>query len=72
MILVELGKDRGDLALAKSIVERVVNVGRQNAESRGCVTINGQRRQQSIVQLVRSHIAKLRNAFSLATKRGVQ
>src|SRR5207245_10004567 len=41
VILIELGKNRGDLPLAKGIVKRVVNVGGKNAESRGGVAVDG-------------------------------
>src|SRR5258706_7932206 len=43
VILVELGKNCGDLALAKGIVERVVNVCRKNAKSRSGVAVDGER-----------------------------
>src|SRR5260370_32871145 len=39
VILIELGKNRGDLALAKGIVKRVVNVGVENAQRRGGGTV---------------------------------
>src|SRR6267143_177314 len=43
VILVELGKNCGDLSLAKGIVERVINVGRKNSEARGGVAVDGER-----------------------------
>jgi hypothetical protein len=44
MVLVELGEDGGHLALAESVVERVVNVGHGDAEARGGVAIDDQLR----------------------------
>src|SRR5260370_22277322 len=43
MTFIELGKNRGDLALAKSVVKRDVNVGRKLAEARGGVAVYGER-----------------------------
>src|SRR5260370_28482068 len=40
MILIELGKNRGDLALAKSVVKRVVNGGGKHAKARGGITVD--------------------------------
>src|SRR5260370_38206166 len=51
VILVELSEDRGDLVLAKGIVERVVNVGRKNSEGHSGVTVEGRRSKETLVQL---------------------
>ncbi len=42
VILVQLREDGGDLALAESVVKRVVNVRRKNAESRCGVPVDGE------------------------------
>jgi len=65
VILVELGKDCGDLALAKGIVERVVNVGRKNAEARSGVAVDGERSEQALVQLVAGDVAEFGERFQL-------
>src|SRR5258708_39477832 len=49
MILIELGKNRGDLALAKSVVKRVVNVGRKHAKARGAITVHGHGSHEALV-----------------------
>src|SRR5467141_466874 len=63
VILVELGKNCGDLALAKGIVERIVNVGRKNAEARGGVAIDRERSEQALVQLVAGDVAEFGERF---------
>ena len=40
VILVQLGKDGGDLPLSESIVERIVNHLGCDPQTRGCVPIN--------------------------------
>src|SRR5258708_20158553 len=52
MVLIQLRENRGDLALAKSVVQRVVDRLRQNTQARCCVTIDGNRRLQSAILLV--------------------
>src|SRR5260370_37823681 len=51
VILVELSEDRGDLALAKGVVERVVDVDRKNAEARSGVPVDGARSEESVGQM---------------------
>src|SRR5258708_40271950 len=65
VILVELSEDRGDLALAKGIVERVVNVGRKNGEARSCVTVDRERRDQTLGQLGADDVAELADVVQL-------
>ena len=65
VILVQLRKDGGDLALAVGVVERIVDVGRENAEARRGVTVNHQRGKQALVQLVAGDVAQLRERFQL-------
>src|SRR6267143_2011487 len=63
VILVELSEDRGDLALAKGIVERVVNVGGKNAEARSGVAVDGDGSEETLVQLVAGDVAKFGQRF---------
>src|SRR6267154_198448 len=63
VILIELGKNRGDLPLAKSIVKRVVNVGGKNAEARGGVAVDGDGSDEALIQLVAGDVAKFRKRF---------
>src|SRR6266403_4219495 len=63
VILIELGKNRGDLALAKSVVKRVVNVGGKNAEARGGVAVDGDGSDEALIQLVAGDVAKFRKRF---------
>ena len=59
MILVELREDGGDLALAESVVQRVVNVRRKNAKAGGGVAVDGERGEQALVQLVAGDVANV-------------
>src|SRR5260370_23486033 len=63
VILIELGKNGGDLALAKGIVERVVNVGKKNAQTRGGIAVDGERSEETLVQLVAGDITKFGERF---------
>src|SRR5258708_7530435 len=63
VILIELGKNRGDLPLAKSVVKRVVNVGGKNAEARGGVAVDGGGSGEGPIQPVDGDIAKLPKRF---------
>ena len=65
VILVELRKNRGDLALAEGVVERVVNVGRKNTEARRGVTVDGDGSDQTLVQLVAGDVTQLGQRFQL-------
>src|SRR5258708_18255442 len=68
VVLVELGKNGGDLPLAKSIVKRVVNVGGKNAEARGGITVDGDRSDEALVQLIAGDIAKFWKRFQFVDK----
>src|SRR6267154_1206085 len=58
VVLIQLREDRGHEALAVSIVERVVDIGRKNSQARCGVAINGQHRDQPIILLIASYVAK--------------
>ncbi len=56
MILVQLGKDCGHLALAEGVVERIVHVGHGNAKP-GCgVAVDDQVGRQSLVLQIAGHV----------------
>ena len=57
MILIQLGKNRGDLALSESIVKRIVDGLRQNAEPGSGITINHQVSFETTVLLITGHVA---------------
>src|SRR5260370_41807821 len=59
VVLVQLRKNRGDLALAKGVVERVVNVGRKNTEAGSGVAVDRNRSEKARVQLVAGHVAQV-------------
>ena len=63
VILIELREDRGDLALAKGVVERVVDVGGQNAEARSGVAIDREGGEQALIQLIAGNVAKFGKRF---------
>ncbi len=67
-ILVQLGKDRRNLALAKGVVERVVNRLGQNAKARRRIAVDGEVGIQSAVKLVGRDIAQLRLLFQFLQK----
>ena len=69
VILVQLRVHRVNLALAKGIVERVVDRGRGNPQTGSCCAIYNQRYGKAAQLLIGSHIFKLRQSFNLATKR---
>ena len=60
VILIQLGEDGGDLALAEGVVERIVDVGREHAEARSGVAVDDQRRQQTEILLVARDVPNLR------------
>ena len=60
VILVELGKHGGDLALAKSVIERIVNGLRQDSKTRGRIAVNHQVGLQPVVLLIAGYVAQLR------------
>ena len=68
VILVQLRKHSGDLPLPKSVVERIVDGLRQDAQSRSRVAIDDQVRLQSVVLLVAGHVAQLRHGLELLQK----
>src|SRR4029077_5560558 len=68
VILIELRENGGDLPLAEGVVERVVNVGGQNAEARGGVAVDGQRGEQAVVQLVGGNVAQVRQCLQFLHK----
>ena len=49
VVLVQLGEDGGDLALAEGVVERVVDVGHGDAETRRSVAIDDELRAEALV-----------------------
>src|SRR5207302_387371 len=63
VVLVQLREDSGDLALAESVIERVVNGLGQNAEARGRVAIDDQVRLQTRIELVAGNVPKLRDSL---------
>ena len=56
VVLVELGEDGGDLALAEGVVERVVHVGHGDAQPRRGVAVDHQLRAQALVLQVAGHV----------------
>src|ERR1019366_7421208 len=68
VILVQLRKHSGNLALAERVVERVVDGLRQNAQARGGVAIDDQVGLHSVVLLVAVHVAQLRQGLQLLQK----
>src|SRR6267154_6807399 len=58
VILIQLREDRGDEALAVSIVERVVDIGWKNSQARCGVAINGEHLDQPIILLIARDVAK--------------
>src|SRR5260370_12675443 len=63
VILVKLRKNGRDLALAKGIVKRVVNVGKKNAKARGGIAVDGKRSEETLVQLIAGDVAKFGERF---------
>src|SRR5215831_742199 len=63
VVLVELGEERRDLALAESVVERVVNGLRRDTETGSGLTVNDQRSNRSAGLLIGGDIAKLWQSF---------
>ena len=64
-ILIELREHGGDLTLAESVVERVVDHLRADAQARRSIAIEHQRGAQSAVLAVAGHIAQLRLRLQL-------
>jgi len=60
VVLVELGEDGRDLALAEGVVERVVDGLGQDGQARGEVAVDDQRGHEAAVLLIARHVAKLR------------
>ena len=59
VILIELRENGGDQALSESVVKRVVNIGRKNAQPRSGVAVDGECGDEALVQVVASDIAQL-------------
>ena len=57
-ILIQLGKDRRDLALAESVIERVVKSLRVDAETRSGIAVNHEPDAESLVGLIAGDIAQ--------------
>ena len=64
VVLIELRENRRHLPLAKRVVQRIVDVRRENAQPRSRIAVDRQRRQQTVIQLVCGHVAQLRQEFS--------
>ena len=56
VVLVELRKDRGDLALAEGVVERVVHIGHGDAQPRRGIAIDHQLRAQALILQIAGHV----------------
>ena len=56
VVLVELGEDGGDLALAEGVVEGVVDVGHGDAEAGGGVAVDDQAGAEALVLEVAGHV----------------
>jgi hypothetical protein len=52
VVLVQLGVDGGDLALAEAVVQRVVDVARADAQARGAVLVDGDEGLDAVLLLV--------------------
>src|SRR6266849_4696549 len=63
VILIELGENRGDQALAESVVERVVDVRGENPQTGSGIAINGEHRHQALILLVAGNVAQLGKSF---------
>src|SRR5215469_5713082 len=67
-ILVELGVDGGDLALAEGVVESVVDGGGQNAQAGRGVAVDNQRSEKALVELVTGNVADHGNVAEFVHK----
>ena len=56
VVLVELGEDGGDLALAEGVVERVVHVGHGDSQPRRSVAVDQQLGAQALILEVAGHV----------------
>ena len=63
VILIQLGEDGGDLALAESVVKSVVDVCGEDAQARSGVAVNGERGEQALILLVAGDIANFRDSL---------
>ena len=68
VILIELRKDGGNLALAESVVKSVIDGLRENPQRRCSVAIDHQIRFQTAVLLIVGNIPHLRQALELLHK----
>ena len=67
-ILVRLREDGRDLALAKGIIQRIVDGLRADAEARRRIAVDDQERLQAQVLVVAGHITELRQRLQLLHK----
>ena len=65
VVLVQLGEDGGDLALSESVVQRVVDGLRQNAQPRSGIAIDHQLSFEAAILLVGGHVAHGRQLAQL-------
>ena len=65
MVLVQLREDGRNLALSKSVIQRVVDGLRENSQSRRGIPVNRDIRLEPVVQLVGSHIGQRRQGLQL-------
>ncbi len=74
VILIELGEDGGDLALAEGVVEGIVDIGGKNAQARGGIAVDRKRGEEAVVELVGSNVAQFRERlqFGDETRRPVR
>ena len=56
-ILIELGENGGDLALAKGVVERVVDISGEDAEAGSGVAVDDERCEEAVIQFVAGDVA---------------
>ena len=67
-ILVRLREDRRDLALAKGVIQRIVDRLRADAEARRRIAVDDQARLQAQILVVAGDIAELRQCLQLLHK----
>ena len=64
-ILVRLGVNGGDKALAKGVIQRVIHVGHGNAQTAGGVAVDVHVRRQPFILPVAADVRNLRQCFQL-------
>src|SRR5260370_1991156 len=65
VVLIQLSKNGGDQTLPESVVQRVVDVGRKNAEAGSSIAIDGEHREQTLMLLVAGDIAQFGQGLEL-------